>query len=97
VVATALEIVAVVDAQTGAEAAPVGLAVIAQVRVTVPVKPPDGVRVMVEAAESPGLAIVTPVAEMAIDGTTAASTVTGTVVEAVIIPVAASTPLTASV
>lgn len=92
------EIVAVADWQVGAEAAPLGLAVTAQVRVTAPVKPPEGVRVTVEAAEAPGLAIVTGVAEIVRDGTTgAALTVTGTVVEAVILPVAASTPLIVNV
>ncbi len=92
------EMVAVAGAQAGAEAAPLGLAVTAQVRVTDPVKPPDGVRVRVEAADAPGLAMVTGVAESVRDGITgAALTVTGTVVEAVILPVAASTPLTVSV
>ncbi len=88
--------VAVVDAQTGADVAPVGPEVTAQVRVTAPVKPPDGVTVMVEAAEAPGLEMATGVEEMAMDGMTAALTVTGTVVEAAILPVAASTPLTVS-
>ena len=97
VAGAAPEIVAVADEQTGAETAPLGLAVTAQVRVTVPVNPPDGVSVTVEAAEAPGLAIVTAVADIVRDGTTAAPTVTGTVVEAVISPVAASTPLTVSV
>jgi hypothetical protein len=86
-----------VDGQVGAETAPNGLTVTAQVRVTVPLSPPDGVRVIVEVPEAPGLAIVTAVPESVIAGMIGALTVTVTAVEAVIAPVALSTPLTVSV
>jgi len=69
-------IVADVDAQVGAEVAPSGPLVTEQVSVTVPVKPPAGVRVMVEGAVAPGLAIVTAVAEMVSEGTGGVFTVT---------------------
>jgi len=98
VVTAALPVmVAVVDGQVGAETAPNGLTVTAQVRVTVPLSPPDGVRVIVEVPEAPGLAIVTAVPESVIAGMIGALTVTVTAVEAVIAPVALSTPLTVSV
>lgn len=96
VVATPPAIVAVVDGQVGAETAPNGLTVAAHVRVTVPLSPPVGVSVIVEVPVAPGLAIVTGVPEIAIPATIGALTATCTVVEAVIAPVAASTPLTVS-
>jgi hypothetical protein len=88
------EIVAVAGEQVGAEAAPLGPPDTTQVKLTVPVNPPDGVSVMVEAADPPGPAIVTGVAAMATDGVTTAPTLTEAVVDAVILPVAASAPFT---
>ena len=67
-----------------------------QVRVTAPVNPPDGVTAMLEVALAPGLEIVAGVAASANAGTAAALTVSGMVVEAVMLPVAASTPVTAT-
>jgi hypothetical protein len=97
VVAAALPVMdAVVDGQTGGETAPSGLTVAVHVSVTVPLSPPDGVSVIVEVPVAPGLAIVTGVPEIVIPGIIAALTVTGTEVEEVIAPVAASTPLTVS-
>jgi hypothetical protein len=97
VVAAALPwMVVVVDGQAGTETAANGLTVTVHVRVTVPLSPPDGVRVIVEVPVAPGLAIVTGVPKIVIPGTIGALTVTWTVVEEVIVPVAASTPLTVS-
>jgi hypothetical protein len=50
-----------VTEHVGASAPPVGPAVMAQLRTTVPVKPPLGVIVMVDVAFGPGDAIVTAV------------------------------------
>jgi len=86
-----------VDGQAGTEMAPNGLTVTAQVRVTVPLSPPDGVRVIVEVPVAPGPVMVTGVPETVIAGMIGALTVTATVVEAVIAPVAMSTPLTVRV
>jgi hypothetical protein len=98
VVAAALPVMdAVVDGQAGTETAPNGPTVTVHVRVTVPLSPPVGVSVIVEVPVAPGLAIVTGVPEIVIPGTIGALTVTCTEVEAVIVPVAASTPLTVSV
>jgi hypothetical protein len=69
---------------------------VAQVRVTAPAKPPEGVTEIVEVALAPGLAIVAEVAASVKDGTGAVLTVSGMVVEAVILPVAASAPVTAT-
>jgi len=90
-------VVVVVDGQAGAETAPNGLTVAVHVRVTVPLNPPDGVSVIVEVPVAPGLEIVTGVPEIESPGIIGALTVTCTLVEAVIAPVAASAPLTVSV
>jgi hypothetical protein len=47
--------------QVGGSIAPVGLAVTAQARVTLPVNPPPGVTVMVEVPLAPGDAMLTAV------------------------------------
>lgn len=91
------ETVAVVDEQTGDETAPLGDAVSAHVSATEPVKPPAGVRVIVEVALAPGLEIAAGVAEIVSVGMTATFTVICVVVEAAILPVAVSTPFTVSV
>jgi hypothetical protein len=90
------EMVDVMEVQVGAETAPAGPDVTVQVKMTDPVKPPAGVKVTVELALAPGPDIVDGVAEMVSDGITAADTVTCTLVDAVIFPVAESTPSTVS-
>jgi len=63
---------------------------------TAPVKPPAGVRVMVDVAEAPGLAMVSEVAVRVMVGvTTGTLTVTCAVVDSTILPVE-STPEIAS-
>ena len=94
VVAVLPEMVAEVDGHTGADTAPVGPLDTVQVNVTAPVKPPEGVSVTVDVPVFPGLAIVTGVPEIVSAGTIGALTVTCTEVDAVIVPVAASTPFT---
>lgn len=89
-----LSVAAPPDAVAGSQVRPAVDA--EQVRFTVPVNPPDGVTEMVEVALAPGLAMVAGVAASAKDGMAAELTVSGMVVEAVILPVAASTPVTAS-
>jgi len=96
-VAAALAVMdAVVDGQVGIETAPNGLTVAVHVKVTAPLNPPVGVSVIVEVPVPPGLAIVTEVPDSAIPGTIGAFTVTCTMVEELIIPVA-STPVTVRV
>jgi hypothetical protein len=67
-----------------------------QVRLTAPVKPFDGVTVMVDVVLEPGPAITAATELSAKPGAGGAVTVTGIVVEAVILPVAASVPVTNS-
>ena len=93
VAAVAPVIEAVADAQAGAETALAGALETTQPRVTVPVNPPAGVRVIVEEPVAPGLEMVTAVPAMLSDGVRAASTLTGIVVEAVTLPLV-SVPVT---
>ena len=73
--AIAAAMLAVVLGHVGAAVAPLGPAVTEHVSVTVPVNPPAGVSVIVEAPVAPGLAMLTAVPEMLSDGVTIASTV----------------------
>jgi len=67
-----------------------------QVKLTAPVKPFDGVTVMVDVVLEPGPAITAATELSAKPGAGGAVTVTGIVVVAVILPVAASAPVTNS-
>jgi hypothetical protein len=72
----------------GEETAPVGPEAIVQEKLTPPVNPPRGVRVIVEVDAAPGVANVTAVAEIPSEGAAVAAwTVIEAVVEAVILPV----------
>jgi hypothetical protein len=72
---------------------PAGAEASAQVRLTLPVKPPVGVIVMVELPDEPTLAMVTVLpATVKLAGTTAAVTVTGMLaVATVVLPIVAVT------
>ena len=69
----------------------------AQERATAPVNPPEGVIETVEVPLAPGCAIVAVVAVRAKAWAGAGLTVSGIEVDPVMLPVAASTPLTAMV
>jgi len=81
------------EAPTVAVAGPQLRPVAEQVSVTGPVNPADGVTVMVDVALAPGPETVAGVPLSTKPGAGAAFTVSKTVVEAVIFPVAASAPM----
>ena len=87
-------------AQVGGSVAVAMLVVTTQLRLTVPVNPPEGVTVMVDVLPdaAPGATVMLPLSVRAMAGFAAgAVTVTVMLVLAVMVPVAASVPVTATV
>src|SRR5215469_3601478 len=83
-----------VTEQVGASAAPMGLPVTAQLRATLPVKPPVGLIVMVELPEAPDDAMVTAVL-LSVKLGGGAGTLTARLVVALTLP--AEVPVTVTV